>query len=87
MLTEKLAASGEYVLEELTGLANIVYNHDDLLEELNYSISIKFPKISGTSKCEKYHTISLMSNVTCGDDQCAWQNVTRNNTRTIWFCT
>ena len=35
-----------------------------LLEELNTSIFITLQKISGTTKCEKHRTISLMSHIT-----------------------
>ena len=59
-----LVAAGEYGLEELTMLTNMVYNHDYFPEELNKSLFITLPKISGTTECEKHRTISLMSHVT-----------------------
>ena len=59
-----LVTAGEYGLEEFTRLTNMVYNHGYFPEELNKSIFITLPKISGTSKCEKHRTISLMSNIT-----------------------
>ena len=37
----------------------MVYNHGYFPEELNKSIFITLPKISGTTKCEKHRTISL----------------------------
>ena len=64
VLTEKRVAAGEYVLEELTRLTNMVYNHGYFPEELNKYTLITFPKISGTTKCEKHRTISLMSHIT-----------------------
>ena len=42
----------------------MVYNHGYFQEELNTSIFITLPKISETTKCEKHHTISLMSHFT-----------------------
>ena len=60
-----LVAAVEYGLEELTRLTNMVYNHGYFREELYKSIFISLlPKISGTTKCEKYRTISLMSHIT-----------------------
>ena len=64
VLTEMLVVAGEYGLEELTMLTNMVYNHGYFPEELNKSIFITLPKISGITKCEKHRTISLMSHIT-----------------------
>ena len=64
VLTEMLMAAGEYGLEELTRITNIVYNHDYFQDELNKSIFITLPNITGTTKCVKHHTISLMSHIT-----------------------
>ena len=64
VVTEMLVAAGEYGLEELTRLTNIVYYHGYFPEELNKFIFINLTKISGTNKCEKYRTISLMSHIT-----------------------
>ena len=44
---------------------HMVYNHGYFPEELNNSIFITLPKISGTIKYEKHRTISLMSHITC----------------------
>ena len=90
VLTEMLVAAGEHGLEELTRLTNMVYDYGYFPEELNKSIFITLPKISGTTKCEKHCTISLMSHIykvdsTCGDEQSAWQNITRNSSRTAWL--
>ena len=52
VLTEMLVADGEYGLEELTRLTHMLYNHGCFPEELNKSIFITLPKISGTTKCE-----------------------------------
>ena len=64
VLTEMLVAAGEYGLEELTRLTNMVYNHGYFPEELNKFIFITLLKISGTTKCEKHRTISIMSHIT-----------------------
>ena len=63
-LTEMLVAAGEYGLKELSMLTNMVYNHGYFPDELNTYIFITLPKISGTTKCEKHRTISLMSHIT-----------------------
>ncbi len=62
--TEMLVASGEAGLTELTNLANMMYTEGCFPEEMNKSIFITLPKVSGTAKCEKHRTISLMSHVT-----------------------
>ena len=64
VLTEMLVAAGEYGLEEITRLTNMMYNHICFPEELNKYIFITLPKISGTTKCEKHRTISIMSHIT-----------------------
>ena len=64
VLTEMLVAAGEYWLEELTRLTNMVYTHGYFPEELNKYICITLSKISGTTNCEKHHTISLISHIT-----------------------
>ena len=53
VLTEMLDAAGEYGLDELTRLTNMVCNHGYFQEELNKSIFRTLPKINGTTKCEK----------------------------------
>ena len=64
VLTEMLVAAGENGLEELTKLTHMVYNHGYFPEELYKYIFITLSKISGTTKCEKNHTISLMGHIT-----------------------
>ena len=64
VLTEMLVAAGEYGLEELTRITNMVCNHGYFPGELNISIFITLPKISGLTKCEKHRTINLMSHFT-----------------------
>jgi len=64
VITEMLVAAGEDGLIELTSLINMVYNQGCFPEELNKSIFITLPKVSGTAKCEKHRTISLMSHIT-----------------------
>ena len=59
-----LVAAGEHGLEDLTRLTNMVYNHGYFPEELNKSIFLTLPKISGTTKCVKYRTSSLMRHIT-----------------------
>ena len=59
-----LVATGDNGLEELTRLTNMLYTHAYFPEELNKFIFITLPKISGTTKCEKHRTISLMSHIT-----------------------
>jgi hypothetical protein len=51
-------------LLELTRLSNMIYDNGRFGEELNKSIFITLPKVSGTAKCDKHRTISLMSHVT-----------------------
>ena len=46
VLTEMLVAAGEYGLEELTRIINMVYNHGYFPKELNKSIFITLPKLS-----------------------------------------
>ena len=58
VLTEILVAAGEYGLEKLTRLTNMVYNHDYFPEALNKSIFIT------STKCENHRTITLMSHIT-----------------------
>jgi len=62
--TEMLVAAGDIGIEELTQLSNMIYSKGCFWSELNKSIFITLPKISGTAKCEKHRTISLMSHVT-----------------------
>ena len=64
VLTKMLVSVGVYGLEELMRLANMVYSHGYFPKELNKSIFITLPKISGTTKCEKHRTISLLSHIT-----------------------
>ena len=64
VFTEMIVSAREYGLEELTRLTNMMYNHGYFPEEQNTSIFITLSKISGTTKCEKHHTISLMSHIT-----------------------
>ena len=59
-----LVASGEAGLTELTSLTNMMYQEGCFPEKINKSIFITLPKGSGTAKCEKHRTISLMSHVT-----------------------
>ena len=59
-----LVASGEAGLTELTGLTNMMYQEGCYPEKINNSIFITLSKVSGTAKCEKHRTISLMSHVT-----------------------
>ena len=58
------ASAGEYGLKELTRITNMVYNHGYFPEELKKSLFITLSKNSGTTKCEKHRTISLMSHIT-----------------------
>ena len=46
VLTEMLVAAGEYGLEELTRLTNMVYNHVYFPEEVNKYIFITLLKIT-----------------------------------------
>ena len=62
VLTVLLVAAVEYRLQELTKRRNMGYNHGCVSEELNKSICIFLPKISGTAKYEK--NISLISHTT-----------------------
>ena len=62
--TEMLVAAGENGLIELTKLTNMIYDHRYFPKEMNKSIFITLPKVTGTAKCEKHRTISLMSHVT-----------------------
>ena len=51
-------------LTELTRLTNMMYEEGYFPEKINYSIFTTLPIVSGTAKCEKHRTISLMSHVT-----------------------
>ena len=64
IFTEMLDASGEAGLTELTSLTNIMNQEGCFPENMNNFIFITLPNISGTVKCEKHRTISLMSHVT-----------------------
>ena len=64
IFTELLVASGEAGLTELTSLTNMMYQEGCFPEKMNNSIFVTLPKVSGTAKCKKYRTISLMSHVT-----------------------
>ena len=59
-----LVASGEAELTELTSFTNMMYQEGCFPEKINNSIDITLPKVSGTEKCEKHRTISLMSHAT-----------------------
>ena len=60
--TEMLVAAGDIGITELTKLANMMYVKGSFPSELSKSIFITLPKVNG--KCEKHHSISLMSHVT-----------------------
>ena len=64
IVTEMLVASGEAGLKELTSLSNRMYKEGCFPTEMNKSIFITLPKVSGTAKCNKHRTMSLMSHVT-----------------------
>ena len=50
VVTEMLVAAGEYGLEELIMLTNMMYYHGYFPEELNKSIFITLTKISSSSR-------------------------------------
>ena len=51
-------------MTEITNLANMMYSEGRFPEKMYKSIFITIPKVKGTAKCEKHHTISLMSHAT-----------------------
>ena len=61
IFTEMLVASGEAGLTEHTSFTNMVYQKGCFPEKINNSIFITLLKVSGTQKCEKHRTISIMS--------------------------
>ena len=63
IFTAMLIALGEAGLRELTSLTNTMYQEGCFPEKMNNSIFTS-PKVSGTAKCEKHRTISLLGHVT-----------------------
>ena len=61
---EFIEALDEVGIEQMTNLANEIYDRSKFPAEMCKSIFITLPKISGTSKCELHRTISLISHVT-----------------------
>ena len=64
IVTEMLVDAGDMGIAELTKLSNMMYIQGGFPSELNKSIFITLPKVNGATKCEKHHTISLMSHIT-----------------------
>ena len=62
--TEVLVAAGGRGVTEITNIANMMYSEGRFQEQMYKSIFITIPKVTGTAKCEKHHTISLISHVT-----------------------
>ena len=62
--TEMLVAAGGRGVTEITNLANMMYSEGRFQEQMYKSIFITIPKVKGPAKCDKHHTISLMSHVT-----------------------
>ena len=54
-------ALDEVGIEQMTKLANEIYDGSKFPAEMRKSIFITLPKNSGTSKCELHRTISLIS--------------------------
>ena len=61
---EMLRALEEFAVEEITTLANKIYDTGEIPESMCKSIFIALPKIQGTLECCKHRTISIMSQVT-----------------------
>ena len=59
-----IVAAGEAGLTLLTNLSNMMYKEFRFPEQMNKSVFITLPKVSGTEKCGKDRTISLMNHVT-----------------------
>ena len=51
IFTEMLVASGEAGLTDVTNLTNMMYQEGCFQENINNSIFITLPKVSGTAKC------------------------------------
>ena len=61
---EMPVTAGQNGLAELVKLSQIIYDKYCFPEELNRSIFISLPKVTGTDKCDKHLTIRLMGHVT-----------------------
>ena len=64
LTVEMLDALGEFGISTITRLANKIYNEGKFPAEMIKSVFITMPKKAGTTKCEQYRTISLMSHLT-----------------------
>ena len=58
---EMLQATEEFSTQEITKIANEIYNTGEIPRELLQSIFIALPKKPGAIECELHRTISLMS--------------------------
>ena len=61
---EMIIALEEFGIEQLTKLANKVYDAGKFPDELSKSILIALSKVNGAIECDLHHTISLMSHLT-----------------------
>ena len=61
--TEMIPAAGEAVQTELTNLSNMMHDAGCFTEQMNKSVFIILPKVSGTEECKRHRTLSLMSHV------------------------
>ena len=55
--TEMLVAAGGRGVTEITNLTNMMCSEDRFTEQMYKSIFITIPKVKGTAKCEKHHTV------------------------------
>ena len=61
---EMLKALGDFAIEKITEIANIIYDNGEVTTHMCKSIFIAIPKIQGTLECEKHRTINIMSQIT-----------------------
>ena len=61
---EMIEALGNFGHDKITDIANIVYESENVPDEMIESLFIALPKKLGTTDCKAHRTISLMSHVT-----------------------
>ena len=60
---EALEALGEWGINHITEILNLVYDNGEMLEDMCRSIFIMLPKKMGATECGMHRTISLMSHL------------------------
>ena len=58
---EMMTTTGDFFIEKMTGLTNMIYNTGYVPLDMRDNIFVTIPKQPGTTECGKHRTISIMS--------------------------